>query len=211
MPQIEDVHEIRSVGEDRVIQAVRSSRLPAQISHLYMGSHAGQQFTDREGFHQVIVRPGVQALDPRFFPARADSRITGVVLREGSLRIACSTPNPSSRGIITSVSTKAGHIPRCLYRLQAIGDGVDAILEAEQAAQVLAHIGIVVGDKDERLLLRRCISAGARHRNRFRQDWRDMPAPTACGSHRTASSTYASGATTVDVEGREASIRSLGK
>ena len=87
-------------------------------------------------------------------PARADRNITGVVSVSGRARNAFNSPNPSSRGIITSDNTRSGRTPlsikssadwpstRCGHqkpRLQQPGD-------------VLAHVAVVIDQKDGRLV-----------------------------------------------------------
>ena len=81
-------------------------RLPAQTAHRQMRTDSGQQFARGKRLNHVIVRASFHPFDTRVFPARAERRITGMVLVESLARISRSKPKPSSPGIITSVSTK---------------------------------------------------------------------------------------------------------
>jgi hypothetical protein len=59
----------------------------------------------------IVARLAVPAWRPSTrasSPARAESMITGMDIVSGSARRACNRPNPSSFGIITSVSTRSG-------------------------------------------------------------------------------------------------------
>ena len=66
-----------------------------------------------------------------------------------SARIAATRPKPSSVGIITSARTRSGAlVANAIERGAAIADDLDAIVLSEHAAEIVAHVGVVVGDQD---------------------------------------------------------------
>ena len=89
--------------------AQRLAGLPPQPGHLQVGRHPGQQLPGAERLDQVVVGPGLHPLDPALLAGAGrqhDDR--HVRACAGSARSSRSSPNPSSRGIITSVRTRSG-------------------------------------------------------------------------------------------------------
>ena len=82
--------------------------------------------------------------------------MTGSERLRSSARIAATRPKPSSVGIITSARTRSGGVvANAIERGAAIADDFDAIVLSENAAEIVAHVRVVVGDQDTSGRLRR--------------------------------------------------------
>ena len=155
--------------------------------------HARQQFPCAERLDQIIVRPRLHAFDAAFLARprgkQNDRDFTQVRDRPASAR---SRPKPSSFGIITSDSTRSGGWPAPRPKPpRPSGTASTSKRSAQQAADIRAHVGIVIRPQDARF--RRgvaiCRAAGDGHRRiaqrlRLRQPAQALPprtprAPTA--------------------------------
>ena len=85
-------------------------------------------------------------------PARADNSSTGTAAVRGSVRSAATRAESVQPWHHHVADDQVGHVGADrLQGLLAVGDGVDLVAgAAQQADQVLAHVGVVVGDEDTR-------------------------------------------------------------
>ena len=67
----------------------------------------------------------------------------------GSARTAATRPKPSSRGIITSLSSRSGRwVWMACNAASPSGTACHVVLRSEQSHDVVSHVGIVVGQQD---------------------------------------------------------------
>ena len=141
------VRELLGVGQ----HGAAAGQLVGNSAHaveLEVRADAGQQLAVREGLDEVVVGAGLEALDRGLVPARAESMTTGMCAVDGSARRARSSPKPSSTGIMTSVSTRSGGSgPVRGQAVGPVGRGLDAVRPGQHAADVVAHVGVVVDDQ----------------------------------------------------------------
>ena len=116
-------------------------------------AHARQQLAGGERLDQVVVGAGLEPLDARLLAgARRQQDRPGRRAVAASARSARSSPKPSRLGIITSVRTRSGGAPA---RGSSAGRAVarrprPCSCRPSSRAQVVAHVGVVVGDQDAR-------------------------------------------------------------
>ena len=128
----------------------RSRRAAARRDprQLEVGGDAGQQLAGAERLGEVVVGAPLEALDPRLLAgAGRDEQDRGSWRSPG--RPAARGAGRSRRaGIITSESTRSGGCAGGGQGLHAVGDRLHVVPLGQQAADVLAHVGVVVGPED---------------------------------------------------------------
>ena len=113
----------------RMVRARSSPRralllgLAAEPGQLQLRGDAGQQLAGAERLGQVVVGPGLQALDAGLLAGPGREQDHRQVPRPGVGPQLRSRPKPSSPGIITSVRIRSGgSSPGRRERRQAVGD-----------------------------------------------------------------------------------------
>ena len=143
----------------------------AEPRHLEVRLDAGQQLAGAERLDQVVVGAGLHALDPALLAGagrQQDDRHARACVGVGAQR--ASRPKPSSRGIMTSVSTRSGGFARASPRAPPRRRRPPRPRSARASSRrdVLAHVGVVVGQQDARRAPRRS-AGGLRDRRRWRR------------------------------------------
>ncbi len=81
---------------------------PTQTRHVHVRRDSRDQFVRTERLHQIIVGTDIQPFHTCFFAGARRKQEDANVESAGRSRIAWIRPNPSSRGIITSDTTRSG-------------------------------------------------------------------------------------------------------
>ena len=111
-----------------------------------------EQLARAERLDEIVVGAGLQAFDARLLAGarrEQDHRERSSVA--ASARSACSSPKPSSRGIITSARTRSGASRRAaVERRRAVARRPRLVASASSRCDVVAHVGVVVGEQTMR-------------------------------------------------------------
>ena len=126
---------------------------PPDTGQLQRGADAGQQLARAERLHQVVVGAGLEAVDARLLAGpRRERRSPGMRRSAASARIVRSSSRPSRRGIITSASSRSGGCAARPRRARPCPSATAStrLGRRQQAGDVVAHVGVVVGHDDTR-------------------------------------------------------------
>ena len=121
---------------------------PRQLQHR---ADAGAQLAAAERLGQVVVGPGLQAGDAGILAGAGRDQDHGDAAQRGvgadrAQQLEAVEPRHHHVG-----EQQVGRLaPDGVERRQAVGDGFDAAGRGEQAADVVAHVGVVVGEDDPR-------------------------------------------------------------
>ena len=183
-------HDRRVVGhvaEARLAFAQIARRLAPHPRHLQVGVDPGDQLARRERLGQIIVGAGVQSFDARLFAGPRGEQDHRQIAQLRVARSSRSRPKPSRPGIMTSVSSRSGFLARIAASAAWPSETVSTShLGPKQPADIIAHVGIVVGDEDAGAV-GLALQAAGRARRRLARLSRS--AASAVGSQRSASST----------------------
>ncbi len=132
-------------------RASSSVALPAEACHPHVRFDARQQFAGAERLDEVVVGAGLHAFDAALL---AGARREQDDRQRARLRIGAQPRQqlmPSRRGIMMSESTQIGPARGDgRERRFAVRDRLDLVARGQQAAHIVAHVGVVVGEEDAR-------------------------------------------------------------
>ena len=135
------------------MQRVDQRRAPAgvvvaQPGQFHVPPDPGQQLRGRERLDQIVVRAGLQALDGGLLPGPGRQQQHRHVLDARFARSAPTSCSPSRPGIMTSLITRSdGLRPDRVQRGLPVRHRGDLVAAPQQPLQVLAHVGVVVGEQ----------------------------------------------------------------
>jgi hypothetical protein len=132
--------------------AQRLHHLPPEARHLKIGADARQQFARGKRLGEIVVGDGVDPFDPRFLAGASGEEQQRYIARNRIGAQCAQQTKPVEQRHHDVRQNEIGH--PAPYRRQgrfAVGNGLDLDLVAligQQAANVVAHIGVVVGQQD---------------------------------------------------------------
>src|SRR5262249_26578425 len=124
-------------------------RFAARAMKLQMRLHAREQFAGAEGLDQIIVRPGFHPLDARLF-ARASRKqndwdglqpLVGAQFAQQPEAVKIRHHHVGQHEVGRALTNR-------IQRRFSVGNGFNFVLPAEQPPQVIAHVGVVVGQQN---------------------------------------------------------------
>ena len=155
------------VAEARLAFPQIARRLAPKPRHLEIGVDAGDQFPRGEGLRQIVVGAGVEAFHARLLagPRRQHDHGQVAQRRVGS-QLAQQAEAVEARH--HDVGQHEVRLPRADRRQRrvAVGDRLHVPARSEQPADIVAHVGVVVGHEDARAVrsVRRKMQVAARRR-----------------------------------------------
>ncbi len=120
-----------------------------QPVHLQVGTDAGQKLLGAEGLHKIIVGAGFQAFDSTLFTRPSRQHDDGHAAR--------ARVRPHRLHQAEPVEIRHHHVGEDQVRRPVEGrserslpvrQGLDVVVLCEQAGDVSAHVGVVVGDQN---------------------------------------------------------------
>ncbi len=123
----------------------------AQLGEIEVGPHAGDQLARGERLEQVVVGPGGEALDRGLLPGARGEQDHRQLRRAGVRAQLGQQPEAVELGHHRVGEDQVG--PALAHRRQggaAVAHRLDVPVAGEQPLEVVAQVGVVVGDQDPR-------------------------------------------------------------